>query len=765
MATLGLQILLESVRELIANSYPEINHKLEKWMIGIMVFVTVVKLAPYDTDGREGMTPICGTTVARKKGRVGKENKLLSLSGILIVFFCDIIMSHYTRYVFATISFIAETFIFLYVSMDALFTDKWKASSARLTGDEIEWMTSWMPRVPLLYRGGNEPWISLLGYGTLESNPSRTSEQLIQAWKRTQRMRLGPLIDKVTFDYQIWKAMRPRDIVLLPDESIKNLGAVDPSMEKNTKNEVMASNDDIRIIIESLDNREKPSSEERFSSDWLHQASDQVIAGDLGNNCIRKSKKKSLAEDPLQLCEVSFDERKWGIYKVPYPLREKNEKAYEPNVISIGPDHRGKERLKSMEVIKRHCFNRMIKQRKDEAKKFVSAMKDMEKKVREFYEQPLECIDSDTFVEMMVLDGCFIVLLFQLNDYLVNILCKMKKGTHDEIFYDLLLVENQLPFFVLLKLYDMIKTSSVEFPTLVFSFYSKGLLPGPGICHPGRFPKPVSIKHLLGFVNGCWLPSEPEVEAEVKAKETIAQCLRKFICCRGKQVVQRLRNFIYRGREQEEEGSNRSWKFIRSATELEEAGINFEKKVWKQKEGLETELKKMSLFDVEFTDDGTLKIPILRVEDNTERILRNFLAHEQFLRSSKSTYVGDYVMLMDNLINSGKDVQLLCKQGIVVNCLGDDEVVAQMFNKLGDAIYVHNDFNNFYYADIFDNVDKHCKKRRNKWKGKLKKWKAKLMKDYFNSPWSFISVVTAVVLLLLTAVQTIFSVLSYFHPQ
>ncbi|KAE8661266.1 Metal tolerance protein 9 [Hibiscus syriacus] len=43
MATLGLQILLESVRELIAKSHPKIHHNQEKWMIGIMVFVTVVK--------------------------------------------------------------------------------------------------------------------------------------------------------------------------------------------------------------------------------------------------------------------------------------------------------------------------------------------------------------------------------------------------------------------------------------------------------------------------------------------------------------------------------------------------------------------------------------------------------------------------------------------------------------------------------------------------------------------------------------------------
>ncbi|XP_071916459.1 sodium/hydrogen exchanger 4-like isoform X5 [Coffea arabica] len=69
--------------------------------------------------------------------------ELLNLSGILTVFFCGIFMSHYawhnttesskitTRYVFATMSFIAETFIFLYVGMDALDIEKWKLSKLR----------------------------------------------------------------------------------------------------------------------------------------------------------------------------------------------------------------------------------------------------------------------------------------------------------------------------------------------------------------------------------------------------------------------------------------------------------------------------------------------------------------------------------------------------------------------------------------------------------------------------------------------------------
>nr|GLL33109.1 sodium/hydrogen exchanger 3-like isoform X1 [Ipomoea trifida]GMD22104.1 sodium/hydrogen exchanger 2-like [Ipomoea batatas] len=63
--------------------------------------------------------------------------ELFDLSGILTVFFCGIVMSHYTwhnvtassqvttRHAFATLSFIAEIFIFLYVGMDALDMEKW----------------------------------------------------------------------------------------------------------------------------------------------------------------------------------------------------------------------------------------------------------------------------------------------------------------------------------------------------------------------------------------------------------------------------------------------------------------------------------------------------------------------------------------------------------------------------------------------------------------------------------------------------------------
>ncbi|XP_039156709.1 sodium/hydrogen exchanger 2 isoform X2 [Eucalyptus grandis] len=67
--------------------------------------------------------------------------ELFYLSGILTVFFCGIVMSHYTwhnvtessrvttKHTFATLSFVAEIFIFLYVGMDALDIERWRVVS------------------------------------------------------------------------------------------------------------------------------------------------------------------------------------------------------------------------------------------------------------------------------------------------------------------------------------------------------------------------------------------------------------------------------------------------------------------------------------------------------------------------------------------------------------------------------------------------------------------------------------------------------------
>ena len=53
----------------------------------------------------------------------------LQFSEKLLAYFVN--LYHLLRHAFATLSFIAETFLFLYVGMDALDIEKWKFASDR----------------------------------------------------------------------------------------------------------------------------------------------------------------------------------------------------------------------------------------------------------------------------------------------------------------------------------------------------------------------------------------------------------------------------------------------------------------------------------------------------------------------------------------------------------------------------------------------------------------------------------------------------------
>ncbi|KAL7251288.1 hypothetical protein ACSBR1_013175 [Camellia fascicularis] len=177
---------------------------------------------------------------------------------------------------------------------------------------------------------------------------------------------------------------------------------------------------------------------------------------------------------------------------------------------------------------------------------------------------------------------------------------------------------------------------------------------------------------------------------------------------------------------------------MKSATELQEARIKFKKFI-----------QNRNLFDIRFVN-GTMEIPYLIVDDTTELFFRNLIAYEQYLPPSSMSYFTAYTNLMDYLVNSSNDVQILSDNGVIRNLLGDNEVVSTMLNKLCNNVFVSL----ICYEQVCHDVNKHCK-------GRCNVWLATLRRDYFNTPWALISFFAAVVLLLLTVVQTVFSVLSF----
>ncbi|KAF3958563.1 hypothetical protein CMV_016539 [Castanea mollissima] len=383
------------------------------------------------------------------------------------------------------------------------------------------------------------------------------------------------------------------------------------------------------------------------------------------------------------------------IYRVPHYLRKWNEEAYTPQVISIGPFHHKNKRLKAMEELKERYFSSFVKRTKINLDDLVGKIREMEKRIRGCYDETID-LSSDRFVKMILVDASFILELLE----------RSSKGlTSDDpmaveprataIMLDLLLLENQLPFFVIKKLHHL------AFPSLSNALLQHTLIYfGKYICNQFIQRNPdVKIKHFTDLLRTFMLP--PPV---VRPESVIEQ--------------------------------SQHTKLLYSATQLREAGVKF--KV------VESECR----FDINF-EKGVLKIPSLELMAWTEVVTRNIMALEQ-THYIKDTYFTDYLILMDSLINTREDVDLLCKKKILVNYLGDNNAAMSMINNLNNGIT--------WITTRKDYIDLY-KKLNSFYEIPWHKWKATLRRQYFSTPWRAASTVAAIILLVLTFIQTICSII------
>ncbi|KAJ9185373.1 hypothetical protein P3X46_005015 [Hevea brasiliensis] len=395
------------------------------------------------------------------------------------------------------------------------------------------------------------------------------------------------------------------------------------------------------------------------------------------------------------------------VFKVPNHLRSVNDDPYEPQIVAIGPLHHGKPHLIAMEEHKLRYLRSFLLRSDESVSRYVQIILDLEVNARNSYAEPVSHT-TENFVEMMLLDGCFII----------EFLCRMYRfdpidridviigSNHmlNRLMVDLLLLENQLPLFILKLLVPNI--TEVEFIRIIFNVF------GPFL--PRRMHAPIdnlaTFMNLLGFFHNIWQPSDA------------------------------------RGVSDALENGGRKKRFIGCATDLTEAGIKFKSLV-----------DANNLFDIKFKN-GIIEIPEIRIGDETERLWRNLIAYEQLTSSRGPQYFSNYIAFMDDVIDSAKDVEILRSRGIIVNRKVDDETIAILFNKIGKNVFCDRAL----YADIVEDVDKHCEDKWNRWMSKWNQWMANLWDNYFNTPWAFISFLAAIMLLLLAWTQTVYTVLSYY---
>ncbi|KAF8712824.1 hypothetical protein HU200_028597 [Digitaria exilis] len=179
---------------------------------------------------------------------------------------------------------------------------------------------------------------------------------------------------------------------------------------------------------------------------------------------------------------------------------------------------------------------------------------------------------------------------------------------------------------------------------------------------------------------------------------------------------------------------------VPSAVKLGEAGIHFKRS------------NTNKLCDIDFKN-GVLSMPRILVGYGTKKEFLNLMAFEHLHRDIVTDVsVTNYVFFMDNIIDTEADVELLKKREVIEHTLGTNMEVANLFNnmKRGAMMSPYGKL-----AQVKGKVNIHCKKT-------LYKWRASFIQTYLRTPWVFVSLVVAVILLIATLLQTVYTVLPYY---
>ncbi|MFS8006340.1 hypothetical protein Hanom_Chr14g01248071 [Helianthus anomalus] len=393
------------------------------------------------------------------------------------------------------------------------------------------------------------------------------------------------------------------------------------------------------------------------------------------------------------------------IYKAPQTFRELSPTSFTPRVVSIGPLHREDKNLQRFEVRKAAFVHDLLCRRLDSSPTetltaCVEKVASMIKEIRGSYVDMMSYNDSK-LTEMMVMDACFIL------EFIHDMPKDCNLRLQDQhIPYDLVLLENQIPFFVLegvyeCTIYNFVGQSLGTFihPLLQHTNIFEGIIKAE------RTLSYTNLDHILGYLHHCYQP-----ENEIS--------------------------------------SNFPRSTIHSAVELDHAGVNFKPNQdakWPMAMEVKTYGYHSKIFW--FSSKTTLTMPTLRIDDFTEMILRNLIAYEQSYVDYP--YVTSYARAMDMLIDTHEDIAKLVTSKVIVNHIGSNEEAANMINGICKEVAPEH----FCYTQQWEQLDRHF---NSYWPRKI----VKLKQTHFNSPWSIIAVFAGFVLFGLTITQTIYAVKS-----
>uniref|UniRef100_A0A803MJS3 Uncharacterized protein n=2 Tax=Chenopodium quinoa TaxID=63459 RepID=A0A803MJS3_CHEQI len=450
----------------------------------------------------------------------------------------------------------------------------------------------------------------------------------------------------------------------------------------------------------------------------------------------------------LDSLNVSFNEN-WCIYKVPEYFLKGYEYFYQPLLMSIGPVFYKDPKLEPMQKVKWIYLKRFLQHPKNVCQNlnpYIDYVRDKKGEIRKCYEQEFN-LSTDEFVEMIVVDAAFLVYLCLMNwsssfdQPLVG--NNLRVPLSYAILNDLFRLENQIPYFVLKGIFDIAfghiyPPITLIHATLGFIFHNLlGTKAIKSTIEGNKITVESNIQHLLDLQRMCCclslstpLRKQPNANPITADSDSYIHKVVSLIC--PSSLCNRL---LKRHLKMETDGEHSSRHLCYTAKQLNDAGVTFV--------AGETD----NPLDVTFVN-GILRMSKLIIQDPTESLLRNLVYFEQ-CRYYRDSYFSDYIIFLDQLIDTVEDVQVLVKNKIISNHLGSDDDVVKLFNNIGKNVMYS--LRNYYY-DVSDDLNRYASTRRHQ-------WMAILRSKYFNQPWTILSVIAAIILFVLTLLQTIASYL------
>ncbi|XP_019167246.1 PREDICTED: putative UPF0481 protein At3g02645 [Ipomoea nil] len=506
-----------------------------------------------------------------------------------------------------------------------------------------------------------------------------------------------------------------------------------------------------------------------------------------------------------------------SIFGVPKTLMVYDPECYVPQRVAIGPYHYTNPELHEMERHKLDAAKIFQKQlRTIKLHSLAEEMMKVESRIRLSYDKQLN-LRVETLAWMMAVDASFLLEFLKVYavkegklmaamisakmSHLVDL--KGKKSSHNALLRDIIMLENQIPFFILRKMLQPQCPSPEASDDLLLTMLmglSKELSPFKN--EGSAVVQIADATHLLGYLFQTIVPEMESEHVEIEIDENGGMKEKKdgeedeFLKNSG--YVKSAFGQVWGILKKLNKGPARALKRLSSLAPVKTVllmpwkaitklpGLNVMKgpieslfSCGQKPDGDEnsdskdnadkppsieeitipsvTELAnagvrfiptKKGILSIEFdAKTFTLYLPVVTLDINSEVVLRNLVAYEACIAKGPLV-LARYTEFMNGIVDTDEDVKFLREKGIILNRLKSDSEVANLWNGMNKSVRLTKVA---FLDKTIDDVNKFYNCR---WNVKTKRF----MRSYIFGSWQFLTLLATIVLLLLMVLQSFCSV-------